>query len=94
MNNLERARCFIEKHTWKFAKTYAKKAPHEYLTLDKMQTEEDKAEFFWFVNEIMKYGKPERFWRTVFRYLRVDGKKYWTMDKAVQDTDLINRAEA
>ena len=90
--SLVRARAFIAKHPWKFAKTYAKTAPHEYLVLDRIP-KEDHAEFMWFVGQIWQFGRKERFWRTFVTYLRIDGKKYWTMDKTIEDTDLINRAD-
>jgi hypothetical protein len=84
-----RWRAFIALSKWTFAKTYAKKAPHEYTVLKSTYSPET---FRAFVQFIWDHGYKERFWRREFTYIDIDGWKYWTMDPTVESTDLINRA--
>ena len=68
---------------WIFSKTYAKKAPHEYV----IQPEGWK----WFATLISEHGIRERFWSKSYVYLYLDGWKYWMMDSSAGK--IINRAE-
>ena len=84
---------FINRHEWTFAKTYAAFCPHEYIVMKKQPEEEWPLfpEFAQFIREngfVAEYGRlgPNR-------YLVVDDYYYWTLDKNVEDTDLINRAK-
>ena len=86
-------RDFINRHEWTFAKTYAAFCPHEYLVMKRLPPEEHPLfpEIARFIREkgfVAEYGRlgPNR-------YYIVDGYYYWTMDRNVEDTDLINRAK-
>lgn len=76
---------FISSRYWKFAKTYAKTAPHEYTVRSWKPDEQENFEMF--SQAITKYG-TDQWWRGgKWRYLIVNNFKYWTMD------DVINRVE-
>ena len=65
--------------------------PHEYIVrewrLDKEQV------FECFVMLIRKRGYDARFLDATYRYLEIDGWKYWTMGAALNETTIINRAK-
>ena len=83
-------RIFIKARRWQFAKTYARVAPHWYTV---REWEPDGQEAFErFVMAIRNFGHDERFGGRVYRYLRVNGFKYWTMGAPVGRTIIINRA--
>jgi hypothetical protein len=78
---------------WTEAKTYADSAPHEYVVLDR--TPGWSREDFVRAGELIRaYGVPGKFYSMTNIYLEHDGVRYWTMDPRVEDTDLINRADA
>ncbi len=87
----ERARIFIAKHEWKFAKTMPW-VPHFYINRMKLNPE-DKLEFDWFVEKSREYGvlatwgkhQPKPYWY-------IDEWKYWTMMAPVEETFILNRA--
>ena len=88
----DRAREFIKKHLWKFAKTMPW-SPHFYVVKDYL-SEQDKAEFIWFISQIPKYGKmmgwgkkkPKPYWF-------IDEYKYWTMaEEPIEIENILNRA--
>ena len=84
---------FIHRHEWTFAKTYAAFCPYEYQVMRK-QPEEEWPLF----PEIARFIRGEGFTAEYGRlgsnrYYIVDGYYYWTLDRNVEDTDLINRAK-
>jgi len=85
-------RDFVNKFEWTFAKTYAKKAPHEYIVLDKVGIEH-KAEFVAVARFIREAGFEAFYYNRKGYYFILDDNYYWTMDDMVEDTDLINRAK-
>ena len=87
----ERALFFITNNVWIFAKTYAEKAPHEYLVKNKISDEMQK-DFEWFVQLVKMNGYKEEFWNVEYTYLNIDKWKYWTMEKPNETAILINRA--
>ena len=83
---------FIDNQTWIFAKTYAEKAPHEYIVRDKINGTDDD-----FVNAVMyirEKGFKANFWKKEHIYLFIDGMFYWTMGDPIKDTVIINRCKA
>ena len=84
-------RNFIEGRFWKFARTYAKTAPHSYTVRDWVLDPED--DFSTMVRLIREHGRAERFYSKTYYYLYLDGQKYWTMGKPVETTTLINRCD-
>ena len=89
----ETFRAFILRHEWTFAKTYAAFCPHEYIVMKRLPPEEHPlfpviARFIREKGFTAEYGHlgPRQ-------YYIVDDYYYWTMDKEVEDTDLINRAK-
>ncbi|HPR91059.1 MAG TPA: hypothetical protein PLD93_06470 [Synergistaceae bacterium] len=91
--DLNRARAFIAGNDWIFAKTYAKTAPHEYVVKTKLPSEEMQKEFEWFAMLIRQKGYETEFWGTIYMYLDIDGKKYWTMGEPLEETIILNRAD-
>ena len=86
--DLNRFANLMRGHGWRFALTMAA-APHWYTLRE--QWEHDQA-FDWAVNIIRDGGYKEKFGRSTFTRLNVNGFKYWTMGAAVDKTILINRA--
>lgn len=85
-------RDFINRQNWIFAKTYAAFCPHEYVVMKKLPSDEwplfpEIAQFIRDEGFVAEYGKLGPNW-----YYIVDDYYYWTLDKNVEDTDLINRA--
>jgi hypothetical protein len=85
-------RNFINQFQWTFAKTYADKAPHEYIVLEKVGLE-FKADFIKIAQFIMDNGFKAMYYTREGYYYRIEENYYWTMDKNVEDTNLINRAK-
>ena len=70
-------RAFIAKQRWVFAKTYANKAPHEYIIKPKFEGTDE--ELFRFVRTIEIFGQEMWYFRNGNKYLYIDGRYYWTM---------------
>lgn len=85
MNDFEH---FISSSSWRFAKTMPL-IPHEY-TLRKNAGSEEAFEAA--VTFIRENGYTEYFGRNSYRYLNVDGWRYWSMGYPVNETTVINRA--
>jgi len=92
MKDLDRAKIFIDSADWIFAKTYAETAPHEYIVKNRLPKEK-WAEFEFLVQSIFSEGTDKFFYQTPVRYLIIDNKRYWVMDKTVETTVLINRCD-
>ena len=89
--DINELRGFFDKQSWIFAKTYANKAPHEYIVRDKCPLTDE--EFVYFVNMQREYGVKEHWGKYYFPYLYVDNYKYWTMGAPIDETIIINRAK-
>lgn len=85
-----RLREFVERQTWKYSKTYAKTAPHEYIVRDNLKEGEDQ-DFVFAVLFIREYGVPMDYWKRHHIYYRIDDKLYWTMGNPVEETTVLNR---
>ena len=84
---------FIGKQDWIFAKTYAHKAPHEYVVRNKVNGSDD--EFMYVVNYIQENGITMYFWNNPNKYIFVDGHQYWVMRDGEDDpTSILNRCDA
>ena len=81
----------IEQNEWIFAKTYAKTAPHEYIVKSKIDKKWHQV-MIDFAKYIKKEGNDNLFWDKNYIYYNYKGHKYWTMDKDLDKTDLVNRA--
>ena len=81
---------FFDKQNWIFAKTYAQKAPHEYVVRNNIiRTDE---EFMEVVNYILDNGITMYFWNHPNKYIFVDGRQYWVMRDGEDDpTTILNR---
>ena len=89
--SLEEAKIFSETHRWKFATTYAKTAPHEYL-VKKWLTEDDRLLFERLVQTINAYAVVGYFYGHKNNYLILGDHYYWYMDYPENmAVDLINR---
>ena len=87
-----RFRNFVNQFSWTFAKTYANKAPHEYIVLNKVGNEH-KEEFIKIAQFIREKGFKAFYYTREGYYYKLDENYYWTMDDKIEDTDLINRAK-
>ena len=85
-------RAFINKQSWIFAKTYARKAPHEYIVRGRINGTDE--EFMRVVNHIQEKGITMRFWNHPNKYIFVEGHQYWVMrDGADDPTTILNRCK-
>jgi SAM-dependent methyltransferase len=82
---------FVKSREWTFAKTYAKKAPHEYIVKDHL-SQPDKRTFEKIAQFIRDNGEERSFWSKKFIYYRIDNKEYWTYGDPIKDTIILNRA--
>lgn len=87
----DRARQFIAKFEWKFAKTMPW-VPHFYINRMKLSPE-DKLEFDWFVAKSREYGTMLAWGKKESKpYWFIDEWKYWTMMAPIEETFILNRA--
>ena len=78
---------FIASETWTFAKTYADRAPHEYVVRGKQKSTDD--EYMAVVNYIAEHGITMHFWNHPNRYIFVDGYQYWVMKDSDDDPSMV-----
>jgi hypothetical protein len=78
---------------WTFASTYAQKAPHSYVVLGRTP-EMTKDDYVRAGRVIHTFGRPAKFYGMTSIYLMSpDGRlKWWTMDREVTETNLINQS--
>ncbi len=81
---------FIEKQSWIFAKTYANKAPHEYVVRGKINGTDD--EFMSAVRYIQENGITMHFWGHPNKYVFIGDYYYWAMGDGANVPTIINRA--
>jgi endo-alpha-1,4-polygalactosaminidase (GH114 family) len=81
---------FIQTSQWRFAKTMPEH-PHEYVVRSWRPDKEPVFERF--VMVIREKGYDARFLDATYRYLEIDGWKYWTMGDELNETVIINRAK-
>ena len=87
---IEDIREFFDKQRWIFAKTYAQKAPHEYIVRHKHVGTDD--EFLGAVDYILNHGITMYFWNHPNKYIFLDNRQYWVMrDSEGDPTTIINR---
>ena len=80
---------FIQSSQWRFAKTMPQ-WPHEYVVREWRPDQEQVFERL--VGFIRTHGYDAEFGGATYRYLEVDGWKYWTMGAPPNETTVINRA--
>ena len=81
---------FCDNQSWIFAKTYAKKAPHEYVVRNNIQGTDE--EFMAVVNYIQENGITMYYWNHPNKYIFIDGRQYWVTRDSVDDpTTILNR---
>ena len=91
--SLKEAKAFAESHQWKFATTYAKTAPHEYL-VKKWLSEKDRHLFERLVQTINTESVVGYFYGHKNNYLILGDHYYWYMIDCYPENlavDLINR---
>ncbi|MCR5235431.1 MAG: hypothetical protein K6E53_16235, partial [Lachnospiraceae bacterium] len=88
----EEAKTFAESHKWKFATTYAKTAPHEYL-VKRWLNETDQLLFERLVQTINEHAVTGYFYDHLNKYLILGDRYYWYMPIYPENmaVDLINR---
>ena len=84
-------RDFISRQDWIFAKTYADRAPHEYVVRHKINGTDE--EFMKIVNYIREYGITMYFWNRPNKYILVDGWQYWAMGDDKGEVIVLNRCD-
>lgn len=83
---------FIAKQNWIFAKTYATRAPHEYIVRGKINGTDE--EFLKMAKYIQENGIVMHFWGHPNRYVFCGEYYYWVMKAEENDpTMIINRAK-
>ena len=89
---LEEAKAFAESCKWKFATTYAKTAPHEYI-VKRWLDEADRLLFERLVQTINEYAVAGYFYEHRNKYLILGDHYYWYMPFYPENmaVDLINR---
>ncbi len=81
---------FVDKQNWIFAKTYAKKAPHEYVVRNNIIGTDE--EFMAVVDHIRNNGITMYFWDRPNKYIFLEGRQYWVMQDSDDDpTMILNR---
>ena len=89
--SLEEANAFSESHRWKFATTYAKTSPHEYL-VKAWLSEDDKRKYERFVAAMKKNAVVGYFYGHKNDYFILGDHYYWFMGQHDNmAVDLINR---
>lgn len=89
--SIEDANFYAQKHKWKFATTYAKTAPHEYL-VKKWLGEEDRYLYERFVQTMKDNSVLGYFYEHENKYLILGDYYYWYMETPENmAVDLINR---
>ena len=89
------AKEYVEKVSWREAKSYAKTTPHEYIVVK--EGDEGREDFKKMFLLIEKYGKHEKFFNKPWTYLYLgDGWKYFAADGGgwQEDRFILNRAKA
>lgn len=92
MENIGEMSSWIDKQKWTEAKSYSGSAPHEYLLRWEVPRDQ-KYIFDKLVRLINEKGFWDDFYYVQYKYLVIGDKKYWTMDKDIKKTNLINRAD-
>ena len=65
--DINEIRAFVNKQSWIYAKTYANRAPHEYIVRGKMAGTDE--EFMHVVNYITEKGITMHFWNHPNKYI-------------------------
>ena len=82
---------FVARQRWTFAKTYAEKAPHEYVVRGKLNaTDEEFVDAAKFVDG---NGFVAKFWGQKNSYYELDGYYYWTGFRRPETSMIINRCD-
>jgi len=78
---------------WTFARTYAETAPHSYVVASRT-TGMTKDDYVRAAHVIHTFGQPAKFYNMTSVYLTsADGRlKWWTMDRDLNETGLVNQA--
>lgn len=87
MSEFARAIKFINSHRWREATTM-KDIPHSYVVRANIP---DKDEFNWFDDFIHREGEVGYFGKRMFKYLYLNGYKYFDCGDQRTVTDLVNR---
>lgn len=81
----------VDGERWIFAKTYAERAPHEYIVRGKTRCSEDDFENL--IRYIRANGLTMYFWNRTQTYIYLEGHLYWTMGEPINEATVINRSD-
>lgn len=82
---------FVNDNAWRYAKTYAKKCPHEYVVRDKLPNHY-RALFPDIVKFIRAKGFEAYYFKKKGIYFIHGNYYYWTMGAPPEETTILNRA--
>ncbi len=80
---------FVARQQWVYAKTYAKRSPHQYIVRGKINGTDE--EFVAAAEYIKKHGFTVRLFRTNYTCLQMDKSFYWSMNDGDGKLLIINR---
>lgn len=83
-NDLIQIKNLINSLDWQFAKSMPG-IPHEYIVTDNYPEKSD--EIIKFIKRIENNGYTKSFYNKEYKYLEIDGYKYWVIE------NIINRAK-
>jgi hypothetical protein len=86
---MDELRSFVQESKWIFAKSMPQ-TPHEYTL---RRDAKDESLFERVVMHIRQVGYRQKWGKTTYTYLDIDGWQYWTMGSPLDQTILINRAK-
>ena len=84
---------FVNSFDWIFAKTYAKKAPHEYIVKTNISDSDLLRKFDEVVTYIREVGFDAYYFKRRGKYYILGDYYYWTMGAPVNETTILNRAK-
>ena len=92
---LDRCRLFIDSAAWRFASSMPE-IPHEYAVRGKATAGAEPPPIEshdWFAGQIHEHGYQARFERRSYRYLELDGWKYWVVGNVINRERLTEPEE-
>lgn len=71
---------FIDSVNWQFAKTMPE-IPHEYIVADHYPSETEQIKKL--IEEIQRNGYTKLFYGKKYKYLEIDGNRYWVIGNII-----------
>ncbi|MDD4832005.1 MAG: hypothetical protein PHR09_04065 [Bacilli bacterium] len=89
INNKEEFEDIVSKYTFRYAKTYSNRAPHEYVIVEYTSEYLDEIRA---LNRYIEehYDEIEIFWNKEYKVIFVNNHKYWSVED-YNITNILNR---